>query len=132
METIGQRIMRLRLNAGLVQDDVGKACGVSRVAVTKWESGETANLKISNLTALCKLFSVSYDYLIEGKDTENQGLEGLDNKINRFVSKKDKKIKEIVNTLPHLDDKELDATKSVTSAFKNKSKTKRAQNHEDQ
>lgn len=88
METIGQRIMRLRLNAGLVQDDVGKACGVSRVAVTKWESGETANLKISNLTALCKLFSVSYDYLIEGKDTENQGLEGLDNKINRFVSKK--------------------------------------------
>ena len=130
METIGQRILRLRESAGLSQEDVGKACGRSRVAVTKWESGQTANLKLSNLTALCKLFSVSYDYLIEGEENGVES-EKIDNKPAKFLSKKDKKIKNITETLPFLDEKELDVTKSVTTAFKNKAASKRAQNHED-
>ena len=132
METIGQRILRLRENAGLSQEDVGKACGRSRVAVTKWESGETANLKLSNLTALCNLFSVTYDYLIEGKNPENQETKESGNKSTKFLSKKDMKMKNIVDTLPFLDERDLDATKSVTTAFKNKNSSKRAQNDEEQ
>lgn len=68
METIASRLARLRESKAIRQEDVANAVGVSRVAVTKWESGQTANIKLANLSALCKLFDVSYDYLINGKE----------------------------------------------------------------
>lgn len=125
METIGERICKLREKSGFSQAYVGLKVGVSRVAVTKWESGQTSNMKLENLTGLCKLFSVTYDYLIDGKESGND-------KNVKFVSKKDKKIRNIIDNLPHLDEDELDATKNVTNAFKNKTPAKKAQNEEDQ
>lgn len=68
METLAKRISRLREAKELRQEDVAQKVGVSRVAVTKWENGQTANIKLANLTALCKLFDVTYDHLITGKD----------------------------------------------------------------
>lgn len=67
METLALRIKRLRDQKGLSQQQVGDAVGVSRVAVTKWESGQTANIKLFNLTKLRALLDVSFDYLINGE-----------------------------------------------------------------
>jgi transcriptional regulator with XRE-family HTH domain len=52
METLGKKIQRLRLDKKLSQAQLGEACHVSRVAVTKWESGDTENIRLGNLKRL--------------------------------------------------------------------------------
>lgn len=69
MEHIGERIKRLRIALKKSQQQIADDVGVSRVAVTKWESGETENLKLGNLSRLKKVFSVSFDELISGDKT---------------------------------------------------------------
>lgn len=66
METLGQRIERLRNAKQLTQQQLAKIVGVSRVAVTKWESGATKNMKLDNLLALCDLFGLGAESLISG------------------------------------------------------------------
>ena len=68
VETIGERIERLRKERNLSQLQVAAAARVSRVAVTKWESGATKNLKLENLLAMCDLFGVSAEELISGAE----------------------------------------------------------------
>lgn len=72
METIGERIVRLRKERNLSQLQVANAAQVSRVAVTKWESGATKNLKLENLLAMCDLFGVSAEELISGIEPVTQ------------------------------------------------------------
>lgn len=67
MESIGQRIKRLREARSLSQEQVASKVGVSRVAVTKWENGQTANLKLDNLLNLCTLFELTADELVTGE-----------------------------------------------------------------
>jgi transcriptional regulator with XRE-family HTH domain len=66
METLGDRIERLRNAKQLTQQQLAKIIGVSRVAVTKWESGATKNMKLDNLLALCDLFELGAESLISG------------------------------------------------------------------
>lgn len=128
METIGQRIKRLREGYEYSQDFVAKKVGVSRVAVTKWESGQTANLKLGNLMNLCKLLNVSVEYLIYGEVPGTEKTKNTEGNSAKLITKKDKKIKTIVDSLPFLDEEELDATKTVTNTFKNKKTSKKANN----
>ncbi len=73
MDTIATRIKKLREDRNLTQKQVADAVKVSRVAVTKWENGDTENLKLCNLLNICKLFDVSIEGLISGKDEPTQG-----------------------------------------------------------
>lgn len=64
MERLSEKIKRLRDGRDLSQEALGKKIGVSRVAVTKWENGQTENIKFVNLIRLCKLFNVSLEELV--------------------------------------------------------------------
>ena len=66
MESISERIERLRKERNLTQAQVASAVGVTRVAVSKWESGTSKNLKLENLQAMCGLFGVTAEELIGG------------------------------------------------------------------
>lgn len=68
METLGARIKRLRTAKGLSQEALGSLCEVSRVAVTKWENGDTENIKLANLKKLCTVFRISVAELIDATD----------------------------------------------------------------
>lgn len=68
METLAQRIKRLRAANGLSQAALGNACQVSRVAVTKWENGDTENLKLINLKRLASAFHISVGELIDAAE----------------------------------------------------------------
>ncbi|MCG9078961.1 helix-turn-helix transcriptional regulator [Laribacter hongkongensis] len=72
MDTIATRIKKLREARNLTQKQVADAVKVSRVAVTKWENGETENLKLDNLLNICKLFDIGVEGLISGKDEITQ------------------------------------------------------------
>ena len=62
-QTLGRRIQEARKAAGLSQESLGERLGVSRQAVSKWETG-TADPTTSNLLALAKLFGVSAEELL--------------------------------------------------------------------
>ena len=62
-QTLGRRIQEGRRAAGLSQESLGERLGVSRQAVSKWETG-TADPSTSNLLALAKLFGVPAEELL--------------------------------------------------------------------
>ena len=66
-ETLGTNIMRLRKEAGLTQEQLANALGISYQAVSKWENGVSCP-DISTLPLLADLFSVSIDSLF-GRET---------------------------------------------------------------
>lgn len=65
-ESLNERIKRLRIARHLSQEDLASRCGVSRVAVSKWESGDTENLRLDNLVALANEMQIGVMELITG------------------------------------------------------------------
>jgi len=61
---LGPHLVRLRTTASLSQESVAEAVGVSRQAVSQWESGAVPDLE--NLVALARLFGTSLDGLVQG------------------------------------------------------------------
>ncbi|MBQ7337569.1 MAG: helix-turn-helix domain-containing protein [Clostridia bacterium] len=66
-DTMGERIGNLRRARGLSQDDVAERLGVSRQAVSKWETDLSAP-DTYNLIALGKLFDSSIEYIALGTE----------------------------------------------------------------
>lgn len=62
-----ERIALARKQAGLSQEQLGEKLGVSRQAVSKWESG-AANPDVNYIVAMCRLFGVSSDWLLMGME----------------------------------------------------------------
>lgn len=67
MNTSGERIRYARNNAGLTQNELGGACGVSRAAVTQWENGSSKSLRPENLFAVAKATKTNAQWLATGK-----------------------------------------------------------------
>lgn len=66
--TTGELIKKLRIEAGLTQEELGKKIGVQKAAINKYETGIVVNLKQSTIFALSKALNVSPVYLLSGDD----------------------------------------------------------------
>lgn len=66
---LSERITLARKQAGLSQEQLGEKLGVSRQAVSKWESGQT-NPDVAYVAEMCRLFGVSSDWLLLGQETD--------------------------------------------------------------
>ena len=77
--TIGEKIRARRMELGMTMDDLGKAIGVQRSAINKYEKGIITNLKRSTIAALAQALDVSPVYLLDDKpdDLDQQRLEAL-------------------------------------------------------
>ena len=62
-KTLGEAIRQRRVQCGMTQEFVAEALGVSRQAVSKWESGR-ADPSTTNLIALAKLLDVPPEDLL--------------------------------------------------------------------
>lgn len=69
--TTGQKIYECRRKAGMTQEALADRLGVSRQAVSKWES-DNAFPETEKILELCRLFSLSADELLLGKDAPVQ------------------------------------------------------------
>lgn len=69
--TIGQRIAEERKRLGLSQEALGEQVGVSRQAISKWES-DAAIPEIDKLIALSKLYNVSVGYLLGVEESKSE------------------------------------------------------------
>ena len=63
--TIADRIQSLRKTKGMSQEELADAVGVSRQAVSKWES-EQATPDLEKIIIMSDIFEVTTDYLLEG------------------------------------------------------------------
>lgn len=63
--SLGEALKAHRQNCGMTQEYVAEALGVSRQAVSKWETG-AAEPSTSNLLALAKLYGVDPGELLRG------------------------------------------------------------------
>lgn len=68
MESMGERIRRLREAQNLTQTRLGELVGVSKSAVSQWEDGSTANIKLTVFLALCEALRTDPHYLVYGPE----------------------------------------------------------------
>jgi len=68
---IADRIQYLRKTKGLSQEELAEKVGVSRQAVSKWES-EQSIPDIDKVIIMSEFFDVTTDYILKGIETEKQ------------------------------------------------------------
>lgn len=69
--TFGEKIQKLRKEAGLSQEELSYQLEVSRQAVSKWER-DNGYPETEKIIRMSKLFHVSLDYLLNEEDEEKQ------------------------------------------------------------
>ena len=69
--SIAERILTLRKSKGMSQEQLAEAVGVSRQAVSKWES-EQASPDPEKIVILSEIFGVNTDYLLKGTEPEKE------------------------------------------------------------
>lgn len=76
---LGDKIRTRRMELGMTMEDLGKAIGVQRSAINKYEKGIITDLKRSTIDALSKALNVSVFYLLDDdpEDLDEARLEAL-------------------------------------------------------
>ena len=69
--SIAERILALRKSKGMSQEQLAESVGVSRQAVSKWES-EQASPDPEKIITLSEVFGVTTDYLLKGIEPEKE------------------------------------------------------------
>lgn len=69
--SIGDRIQSLRKSKGISQEELADKIGVSRQAVSKWES-EQSTPDIDKIILLSEYFETTTDYLLKGIEPTKQ------------------------------------------------------------
>ncbi len=82
---LNEKIIKIRKENGLSQEEFGDKINVSRQAVSKWEN-EEAKPDIEKIQQIAKKFSVSYEYLL------NDEIETIE-KVDKSSNKKEPKSK---------------------------------------
>lgn len=59
-----------RRELGLTQKEVADAVGVAEATVSRWESGEIANMRRDRIAALAKVLNCSADFIMNGEENE--------------------------------------------------------------
>ncbi len=72
--TFGEKIQKLRREAGLSQESFAEQLGVSRQAVSKWET-DRGYPETEKMIRISKLFHVTLDYLLDDENAPAEGLE---------------------------------------------------------
>lgn len=68
---IGEKLLTLRTQRNMTQEELAEQLGVSRQSVSKWESNGTFP-NMNKLLEICDFFQVSLDYLL--RDIEEPGI----------------------------------------------------------
>lgn len=67
---MGERIKRLRIERGMTQEELGKAVGLQRAAINKYEKGIVENIKRTTIIKLAEVLRTTPSYLVGYEDDE--------------------------------------------------------------
>ena len=82
---LADKIIKLRKKSGMSQEELAERMGVSRQAVSKWESAQSIP-DLDKILMLSSLFSVTTDYLLKDDIDEEEYLDDVEDSIARRVS----------------------------------------------
>mgnify|MGYP000857208447 CR=1 FL=1 len=83
---LSERIYKFRRKSGLSQEQLAEKIGVSRQAISKWESG-TSTPELEKLLALSDCFSITLDELVNQEASEAP-LKSRENKASKVAEMK--------------------------------------------
>lgn len=96
--TLGDKLSKLRKENNYTQEQLAEILGVSRQAISKWESN-TAYPETDKLLKLGELYNCSMDYLLkDGEDRTASGTKTITLNFNKFYF--ERKSKKTINGLP--------------------------------
>lgn len=98
MDQIGAGLAQRRKQMGLSQEELARQIGVTRQAVSKWESG-AALPSVDNIVELARVLEISVDELLQLKETTREsGLsaESVGLLLDEHSSRQEKRIKRLV------------------------------------
>ena len=123
METIGERIKKLRESHNLTSAQFGEIAGVTKGAVSQWESDIT-DPKAMPLMKISRDFNISIDYLLFGED-ENEDQTKINELINKLkVAEKQGLLKDQhIDTLNAMLDSWFNQEKPLSDSDKEAQKT---------
>lgn len=88
---LSEKIVKLRKNNGLTQEQLAEQLNVSRQSVSKWESGQAAP-DIDKIVALGEIFHVTTDYLLKPSELDELAIKTeMLEKRQQEILEKDKK-----------------------------------------
>ncbi|MBQ1496016.1 MAG: helix-turn-helix transcriptional regulator [Bacilli bacterium] len=83
--TIGERLLKLRKDKNISQEELANVLDVSRQTISKWETGESMP-DFNKIVPLCEYFEISSDELLTGiKKGDNLLDNQKENKKNKFA-----------------------------------------------
>lgn len=85
---MGGRLQKLRNQSNLTQEELAECLDVSRQSVSKWELNKTLP-DVDKLIQLSEIYQVSIDYLIKGKEVEEEGKKEEEEGVIELVGKDD-------------------------------------------
>ena len=80
---VGQKIKEARKAKGMTQSELGEKVGVQKSAVSKWERGETQNIKRSVLQKLSYYLDLQPVELIDSKSSTEVSVQATPSKENK-------------------------------------------------
>lgn len=84
---MGNYLSERRKEIGLTQREVAEAVGVAEATVSRWESGEIANMRRDKISALAKVLHCSPDFVMTGEHSSARavppGFEPLPKRVKR-------------------------------------------------
>ena len=88
---LSERIYKFRRMSGLSQEQLAEKIGVSRQAISKWESG-TSTPELEKLLALSECFNITLDELVKDEGANQEANEAPpkseENKVSKVVEMK--------------------------------------------
>ncbi len=91
----GEKLISLRKQQGLSQEDIAKKLFVSRQAVSKWEKNQSLP-DIEKLKDLCRIFNVSMDFLLDNSEKETVLFKKAESVSNNITGGKNSKAKPLI------------------------------------
>lgn len=100
----GKQLRTARENAGLTQQQLARAVGVSRAAVAQWETGKTSP-STGNVARIAKILGVSLDLLLGVSEQKLQGFydsyENISQTVDAFRGFRDVSPEEMGGAVDH-------------------------------
>lgn len=98
MESIGEKIRRIRKSKGISQTAVSDTCGIKQSSYANIESGKTQNITIEIGKGIAKALEISFNELFDiDQIIEDDIIKELKNKKEWLIKENERKQKEIDN-----------------------------------
>lgn len=112
-----EKLINLRKEKGLSQEEFGNILDVSRQSVSKWELGQ-AQPDVDKIKKICEFYNISFDYLLNDNIDEKILLKNTDKIDENSYNDKDNNIEK------SNEENKIDITKEIENGASKKTKNK--------